>query len=581
VGAATLLVAAGVLWMRDGGRSAPATVTASPPARASGPTIVVFPFENLGPPEDAYFAAGITDEIITSLTGTAGLHVISRTSSRQYDRTGKSMDQIASELGVDYVLEGSVRWQRNDDGSSRVRVTPQLVDAASDEQLWAERYDRAMEEIFTVQSEIAAEVVRNLGVTLAVGSDAATSTAPTADLTAYHAYLRGKEHLDMARFNASTWLLAVDVLEKAVERDPGFHAAWVQLAKANAGLCHFNWDRTEERLARAKRAVDRARALDPDAAATHYAQGIYYYWGLKDYERALTSFRRASELNPDDTDTMEGMAYVLRRQERYAEAAEILVALAERAPQNAPLAMHIAETLAIIERYDEALAWSWRSVEYGPDQPASYCMGAWVGVQADRHDEARRFLDEVPPDIDPEVAYHTFRASLELRDYAAALEHALAMPDYLVTQYQTTSRDLAAGMTYRAMDRHEQARESFARAEAVFAVKVAEHPEAGNLRAARALALAGVGRHDEARAEIQRSFALYPASKDPWIMTWRRWDLAIVQLLAGEHEAAVQTLAELMTRQTDVVSPAILRHSPLLDDLRGREDFQALLAAQS
>ncbi len=579
VGAAVIVVAAvSTAWFagRGGSDATPAAVGAR-----QEPTVAVFPFENLGPPEDAYFAAGITDEIITSITGIDGLRVLSRTSSQQYNRAGKSMQEIADDLGVDYILEGSVRWQRNSDGTSHVRVTPQLINVAKDEQVWAQRYDRAMEEIFTVQSEIAGEVVRGVGVTLAVSNGPTAVDAPTEDMIAYHAYLRGKEHMDLSRFDAATWLLAVDMLEKAVGRDQEFHAAWVQLAKANAGLCHFNWDRTEARLARAKVAVDRARALKPDDAATHYAQGIYYYWGLKDYDRALASFERASTLNPDDTDALEGLAYVLRRQEKYAAAADILMELVERTPQNAPLAMHIAETLALVERYDEALLWSERSVDYGPDQPAGYGMGAWIAVQAGDHDRARRFLDAIPPHTDLEVEYHSFRASLEMRDYAAALRLAAALPEVLPTQYQVTSRDMAAGLAHRAMDRPEVAREDFTRAEAILAAEMQENPEAGNLLAAHAVALAGMGRHDEALAEIRRSFELYPASKDPWIATWRLWDLAYVQMLAGDHEGAVATLSELMSHQTDVISPAILRGSPHFDDLRGREDFEALLAGLS
>jgi Flp pilus assembly protein TadD len=136
-------------------------------------------------------------------------------------------------------------------------------------------------------------------------------------------------------------------------------------------------------------------------------------------------------------------------------------------------------------------------------------------------------------------------------------------------------------MTYQAMDRTDEARAAFVRAEAVLAAAVAEQPEAGNTRAAHAIALAGVGRHQEARDQLERSFTLYPASKDPWIMTWRWWDQAYIQLLSGDHEAAVKTLARLVAHPSDIISPAMLQHSPFFDDLRGRDDFQALLAAQS
>ena len=582
IGASVLaLLSVGTVWLVGRDSQPSNSLKTMAQTAAAEPTIVVFPFENQGPPEDAYFAAGITDEIVTSLTGVDGLRVLSRTSSQHYDRTGKTMQQIATDLGVDYVLEGSVRWQRQDGGASRVRVTPQLVNAATDEQVWAERYDRTMDEIFTVQSEIADEVVRSLGVTLAVSTGAPAVSAPTQDMTAYHAYLRGKEILDISRFDAASWTLAIDMLEKAVARDPGFHQAWVALAKANAGLCHFGWDRTEERLARAKVAVDRARTLDPDSPSTHFAQGIYYYWGMKDYERALTALREANRLRPDDTDVLEATAYVLRRQESYAEAAALLERVAEQLPQNSAIAMHVAETLAIVERYDDAMAWSEQAVEYGPDQAMNYTQGAWIGVQAGRHEESRRYLAEIPPHSDHEVDLQLFRSCLELRDYVAALRHAAALPEFLEAQYVASSQDLAAGLVHRAMDRPDLARRDFTRAEAVFAAKVAENPEAGNRRAAHAVALAGMGRHEEALAEIQRSFELFPASKDPWIATWRLRDLVFIQILSGQPEAAVQTLADLLARQTDVISAAILRNSPYFDDLRDRDDFQRLLADRS
>lgn len=573
LGMFVLLAAAGGVWMAMSPDQSPPADVAS-----ARPFIAVFPFENLGPPEDAYFAAGVTDEIITSLTGVDGLRVLSRTSSQQYDRTGKTMQQIAQDLGVDYVLMGSVRWQRGGDGASQVRVTPQLVSATTDEQLWAARYDRAMEEIFAMQSEIATEVVTNLGVTLAIGAEPTRVDAPTDDLVAYHAYLRAREQLLLSRFDATSWLLAVDLLEKAVARDPSFHIAWVQLAKANAGLCHFNWDRTEDRLARSRRAVDRAVALAPDAAESSYAEGIYYYWGLKDYERALEHFRVASQRNPEDTDTIESMAYVLRRQERYEDAAEMLLGLTDRMPLSAPLAVHLGETLGIIGRYDEALMWAERAMQYGPDEATNYTLGTWVAVQAGRLDLARQYMDSAPPSVDAEVAHYFFAVAMELRDEQEALARADGIDAVLSAQYRTSSRDLFRGMALQAFGKPEQAREAFARAEAELASEVARNPEAGNVVAAHGVALAGLGRHDEAEAVVRRSLDLFPASKDPWILTWRLWDLAYIKILAGEHADAVAILADLMGRQTDIVSPAILRSSPFLDPLRGREDFRALLA---
>jgi len=575
------MLAAVVFWwapLRDRGaeRGAPAALAAADETPAE-PMVVVFPFENLGPPEEAYFAAGVTDEIITRLTGVDGLRVVSRTSALHYDRTGKSMPQIASELGVDYVLEGAVRWQRGDGETSRVRVTPQLMDAASDEQLWAEPYDRAMAEIFKVQSEIADEVVRSLGVTLAVSAGQVEKDIPTEDMNAYHAYLRAREIIDVSRFNAESWFLAVDLLEKAVARDPDFHEAWVQLAKSHSGMCHFNWDRNEARLAQAKTAADHAFALKPDDAHSHMARGYYYYWGRKDYEQALAAFRKADGLRSDDPEIRLGLAYVLRRQENYAEAADILIDVSRFSPRDPALAMHIGETLGILGRYDEALAWSERAVELGPGQESNYSMAANVAIRAGRAELARHYMDLTPPSTDPEAYFWQFRSYYLLRDYAEALRFAEKLPDVLESQYVVISRPLALAGLHRAMDMPDAAREDFARAEAHLSAKLAEKPEAGNLVAAHAIALAGLGRADEALAEIERSFTLYPAVKDLWIQGWRVYDKAIVQMLSDRPAEAVGTLAELMKRETDVLSPSLLRTSPDLDPLRGRADFQALL----
>jgi serine/threonine protein kinase/tetratricopeptide (TPR) repeat protein len=579
---ALVVIGAGAVWLGKRSGSVATSATASPAdPHSAAPSIVVFPFENLGPPEDAYFAAGITDEIVTSLTGVDGLRVLSRTSAANYDRTGKTMLQIAADLGVDYVLEGSVRWQRDADGTSRVRVTPLLTQAASDEQVWAERYDRAMEEIFAVQSEIASEVVRSLGVTLAVTTVGPATDTPTKDMTAYHAYLRGREIIDSSQFKKDSWLLAVDLLEKAVERDPSFHAAWVALARANAGLCHFDWDRTEERLARAKRAVDRAMALDPDSPYSHAAAGVYYYWGLKDYDRALAALRQADRIRPNIPEVLEMIGYVLRRQESYAEAAATLERVAALSPRDGALANHIAETLGILRRYDEADRWGRLAMELSPDQPMNFTYPAWIAVEAGRPDLARRYVADMPPFHDDEIRLNLFRIHLELREYAAALKHAEDLPECVESQYCVISRDLALALVYRVMDRPEQAHRHFEQAERILAARVAAKPEASNLVAAHAVALAGVGRADEARAAIARSFELYPASKDRWIETWRLYDQVLVEMLSDRAAAAVATLADLAKRQTDVISPAILDSSPVFDALRGRSDFQKLLGASS
>jgi len=582
--AALLLVAVAGIWLRPGGKTDEGPAHAAeiaPVTAATDPTIVVFPFENLGAPEDAYFAAGITDEIVTSLTHLGGLRILSRTSAQQYDRTGKTMQQIADDLGVDYVLEGSVRWQRSGDKPSRVRVTPQLVDAHTDRQVWAQRYDHTMEEIFRVQTEIADEVVRQLGVTLAAGGATELRATPTEDMTAYHAYLRAADILDSSRFNSQDWLVAVDLLDRAVERDPSFHEAWVKLAKAHAGMCHFDWDRTEERLALAKSAVDRAIALKPGSARSQVARGFYLYWGLKDYEQALNAFQTAAVSLPQDLEIRRAIAYVQRRQGAFAEAVDNLGHVADLSPQDATICYHISETNTILGNYEEGALWAAKAIQLDPNQGNHYVVASWNALLAGWPEQSRMALANDPGQGKVEVEARRFLVAFHLRDYGAALRYAAELPDLSESQYFVISRPLYEGLVYLAMDRRESAQQSLARAEILLSDKLREKPAAGNLVAAHAVVLAGLGRSDEALAEATRSLDLYPGNKDAWIRQWRLYDLAYVQAITGQMDDAIVTLRQLLAAPCDAVSPAMLRNSPAFDSLHGRDDFEALIAVES
>ena len=186
--------------------------------------MVVLPFENLGPAEEAYFAAGMTEEITSRLSAVSGLGVISRTSATQYDRTGKTMRQIADDLGVDYVVEGTVRWARGSDGIDRVRITPQLIRVTDDTPVWSESYDRQIDDIFEVQTEIASHVIDQLGVTLLGNERDNLEKAPTQNVAAYQLYLQAQD------LNEDNWekydQVMVELLEEAVALDPGFIQAW-------------------------------------------------------------------------------------------------------------------------------------------------------------------------------------------------------------------------------------------------------------------------------------------------------------------------------------------------------------------
>src|SRR5664279_5792899 len=348
---ALLAVAVWYLLRRGSEMRAPA---ASTTVQGRKPTrIVVLPFENLGAPQDAYLAAGMTEEISSRLANLQGLAVISRTTAVGYDRKGKTIKQIGADLGVDFVLEGTVLSDRSAAGGGRMRIAPQLIQVADDTHVWADRYDRVLSDIFAIQSEVAENVVKAMGVKLIPREKAALKTASTNDIEAYELYLRG---LEITRRGETLENLAggLKMYQAAVDRDSSFPQALLQLARNHLYIRFIFADRSPEHLDKAKEAVDRLAAIGPDLAEAHIARGDYAYWGLGDYPRALEEFKAALVLQPSSTDTLEVTGYVLRRQGRLEEAADQLLKWLELDPRN-PLALYqYGLTCVHLRRYSEA-----------------------------------------------------------------------------------------------------------------------------------------------------------------------------------------------------------------------------------
>ncbi|HUX06923.1 MAG TPA: hypothetical protein VMX35_06370 [Acidobacteriota bacterium] len=258
IAALALLIIIAVLLLGPGGgeESGPAV-----PAR-----IAVLPFENLGTEEEAYFADGICEEITAKLAQIDGLSVISRTSAFLYRNSEKKIKQIGDELGADYLLEGSVRWRKLDDGRVQVRISPQLVRVSDEVYVWAEVFEEDLSNIFRVQADIAEIVAATLNVRLAGSRRKEFETAPTENMDAFNFFIRGKEYSALMECT-----LAHDMFEKAVELDPDFALAWVHLAFSSLNLYNSEIDKSEERLIKAKEDLDRAAELDPTLPALEWA----------------------------------------------------------------------------------------------------------------------------------------------------------------------------------------------------------------------------------------------------------------------------------------------------------------------
>jgi len=540
--------------------------------------VVVLPFANLGAPEDDYFADGITAEITARLSALDQLGVISRTSAAMYRGTQKPISTIADELGVSYVIEGTIRWDKTGP-HDRVRITPQLIRVADDTHLWAQTYEREITEIFAVQTDIATRIVEALDVGLLDRERTALTERPTDSVEAYQAYLRGSQLLWQADYGRESFALTIQMFERAVALDPGFAQAYAGLSAAYSRSAHYGFDRSEEHLATARTLVDRALELKPGLAEAHLALGLYYYWARRDYERALAALDDARALGGDTAEILQVIGYVKRRQGDMAGSAAVLEQSLELNPLDALTNVTIGETYSALRDYARGARFLERAVALAPDQAYPYTELALVYLRWRGDTEAaRRTLAAVPIAVGTEPCRVGFLVELLDRDYAAALAR---LDD-------CTEPVLEAGVFYIPVPLlrgivHGLARDAaaataaYAAARATLEARLAENPDDHRVHAALGIALAGLGEPEAAVAHGRRAVELYPLSRDALEAPTLLVDLALIYTMTGDHAAALHVLDQVLSVPS-ILSAAWLEIDPRWDPLRQEAGFRSLLA---
>jgi len=519
--------------------------------------LVVLPFENLGPPEQAYFAAGMTEEITSRLAAVRGLGVISRSSAAQYNRTGKSMKEIASDFGVDYVLEGTVRWNRSADGDNKVRITPQLIGVSDDTQLWSERYDRVIDDVFVVQSEIAAQVVQKLGVTLLVHDQQIIEAKPTENLAAYDYYLRGNDY-KAREINKKDAEIAVQMYEKAVELDPNFAVAYAALSRARIWL---RWVFGQlEQVPKAKEALDRAQQLAPDLAETHLAWGYYYYYGSRDYDRAMEHFTIVQRRQPNDSEVTVAIGFIRRRQGKWGQAAVQLEQAVELDTRSHSWLRELGETYLYMRRYAEAERYLDRAIAAAPDISTSYISKfqlylSWRG----NLEKAEQVLKDAAGRIGWEVLHR------EMWALGRVYVGSDTLVDYL---------DKAETLYY--MKQTEQAARFADSARIILQANIEAQPTVHEWRKWLGWAYAYEGHREDAIREARKAVALLPVSLDALDGCQLLESLALLYTVVGEHDAAIDQLEYLLTIPS-IISVPRLKFQPVWEPLRRHPRFKQLL----
>ena len=326
-------------------------------------SVAVLPFQNLSSdPENAYFADGIQEEILTRLAKIADLKVISRTSTQQYQSKPGNLAEIAKQLGVANILEGSVQK-----AADQVRVNVQLINAQTDSHLWAETYDRKLTDIFGVESEIAKGIAESLQAKLTGREEQALAVKPTNNPEAYDAYLRGLAFEARSNYSSDALLKAIGFYERAVQLDPNFALAWARLSRAHALLYFNRGDTTAARRDAAKDALENAQKLQPNSPETLLALGYYQYWVLRDYGLAKTTFERVSKMLPGNSEVPYALGAIARREGHWDES----IAYCEQAlaldPRNMELLTEAAWTYAMLRQFPAALKLYDRALDILPN----------------------------------------------------------------------------------------------------------------------------------------------------------------------------------------------------------------------
>ena len=541
--------------------------------------LAVLPFANLGPAEEEYFADGISDEIRSRLAKVRQLGVISRASAFQYKQDRKSNKQIGAELGVDYVIDGTVRWDRRAEGASRVRVTPELIRISDDTQLWSQPYNRELADIFEVQSDIAEQVIKQLNVTLLEPERQAIEVRPTENVEAYNAYLRGLHYLERPDHSAADLRLAEQMLKRAVALDPDFALAYADLSRSHSGMFHFSHDRTEPRTDKAKAAADKALELQSELPEAHLALGYYHYWCHRDYERALEAIAVAEKGLPNDSRLLSALGSIRRRQGRFEVALDNFKRAFELSPRDANIALDMASIHRILQRYMEADRCFDQAIALAPDQLTAYWQKAgnhllWRGDTAN----ARAALRAMPRKNGEAALLAGFRLTLLERDYRVALDQlkcpsAESLGDYI----WIFPKSQLAGLAYLLNGEPALAHASYDSARLLLEERLRQEPDDYDARSLLGIVYAALGYKEKAIGHGKSAVESCPISKDALDSPRLLMDLAFVYVLVGDHTAALDQIEYVLSIPQDQLSVPLLRLDPRWNPLRDHPRYKELL----
>jgi TolB-like protein/cytochrome c-type biogenesis protein CcmH/NrfG len=541
-------------------------------------SIAVLPFENLSnDKENAYFADGIQDDVLTNLSKIGDLKVISRTSVMPYRGKASNLRDIGKALGVATILEGSVRRIGN-----RVRVNVQLINAENDEHIWAEDYDRDLTDVFAIQTDLAKKIADELQAKLSPAEKAQMERKPTENGEAYLAFVQAHD-LSCAFEDFDKLKQGEQLYERAIELDPKFALALAWYSQLQSWIVH-NFDATPQRRKKARTLAERALRLQPDLPEGHLALGYSYYYGDNNYDAALREFEIAQRGLPNQSDAYLAIGAIQRRQGKWAESTASIEKAISLNPKDIWPLQNLTFNYQMLRNYDAAnktidRALALDPTAFGPLEVKSQ-LAIFEKGDFSVAEKAFAAAKSIPMSNEQRLETANARADVSLlqRKYSEALQQAenvpddqlAALPEYLCKKYYII------GVARKGLHDEAGTRAAFLNAKRIAEEKLKQNPDAEKLHIQLARVLAYLGEKDSALAETQRATELAPESKDafggPEIMA----GVAEVYAILGDNGRAIEILDGLLSRPSSI-TVQVLNLNPIWDSLRNDPRFQALL----
>lgn len=540
-------------------------------------SIAVLPLKNLSDdPGNQYFADGITEDILNHLLRIGDLRVISRTTAERYRDSELPSPEIAKSMGVNYLLEGSVRK----DGD-KVRITVQLIDGKSDRHLWSENYDRQLADIFLIQSEIAQTIARELKAVITPQEKTLIEKVPTKYMEAYNYYLIGNNYY-WRSYDKQDYSIAISMYTKAIELDPAFALAYIRLAICHSAVYWFHFDRSYERVAKTKEAIDAAIRIDPELPEIHMALGYYYYWCLLDYEKALEEFSLAETKLRNNPECIFMKASVYRRSGNWKLARENLLLAYELDPGSTQIPQNIAATFFLLGEFREAEVFFNKATFLSPTFIEPYYFKSlmyfkWKGNTVQAREIIKEALKYREGANNP-LIFETL-ALIDLYDgqHKKAISFLQSRDiEIMENQFYYHHKAFHIANIYRILGEMDSAQHYYEAARFVLETRLLDYPDDPRLYSALGKIYAGLGMKGKAIEFGKKGEEMMPIAKEAYRGIFRVEDLARIYVMTGEYQEAIKLLDYLLSVPS-TISVKLLLLDPNWEPLWQLPEFKKLV----